>query len=401
MGLAWGLRGWWVVRVGHSGGYDRAVRASASNPADVSARAVPSNPDANRLGLDYRAEAARLGAPPVPIIDAHIHVNGAQASHVFQEVATLYGITQVITQTRLVEAAAVREALGPMARFVAIPDYGSTDRETAMTSAFLADIERWHAEFGARMIKFWCAPRLRDFATGPGAMEFVPLDSPWRIRQAELAQSLGMMIKVHIADPDTWFATKYKDASVYGTKRSHYEPLERMTDRFAGPWVLAHMGGWPEDLAFLADLLDRHPNVNLDTSATKWMVRELSKHSRDEVIDFLTRYSGRILFGSDIVTTDEHLLPATGTTVYSGELASSPEQAFELYASRYWALRTLWEADYDGPSPIADPDLAMVDPERFKPTDGPTLRGKSLPKHLLRTLYRGAAERLFGGWLTT
>ncbi len=365
----------------------------------TSVGASPKNPDANRLGLDYRAEAARLGRPVVPIIDAHIHVNGKRAAAVFQQVAAMYGIERVVTQTRLAEAHAVRDILGDMARFVAIPDYGSTDRDTAMTSGYLSDIERWHAEFGARLMKLWCAPRLRDLATGPHAAEFVPLDSPWRIRQVELAQSLGMMVKVHIADPDTWFQTKYADGARYGTKRSQYEPLERMLDRFHGPWILAHMGGWPEDLAFLSSLLDRHPTLNLDTSATKWIVREVSKHPRDEVVGFLTRYSGRILFGSDIVTTDDHLLSEKKPGVYSGELASSPEQAFELYASRYWAQRTLWESDYDGQSPIADPDLAMVDPARFAPTDAPTLRGKALPPEMLRMLYSGAAKRVFGDWL--
>lgn len=380
------------------GGYDRNVATSEAQPGSHSIP-IARNPDANRLGLDYRAEAAKLGPPVVPIIDAHLHVNGARAAHVFKDVASLYGIDRVVTQTRLSEAHAVRDILGPMARFVAVPDYGSPDRRTAMTSGYLDDIQRWHSEFGAKLMKLWCAPRLRDLAAGPDASEYVPLNSPWRIRQVELAQSLGMMIKVHIADPDTWFSTKYADASRYGTKSSQYEPLEDMLDRFDGPWILAHMGGWPEDLAFLSDLLDRHPTLNLDTSATKWMVRELSKHPRHKLVEFLTRHSGRIIFGSDIVTTDEHLMPDKKGGVYSGELASSPEQAFELYASRYWALRTLWETDYDGPSPIADPDLAMVDPARYTPTDAPTLSGKNLPAHLLRTLYAGAARRVFGQWL--
>lgn len=367
----------------------------------IDSPARQTNPDANRLGLDYRAEAARLGPPVVPIVDAHIHVNGAKAAPIFREVAARYGVRAVVTQTRFEDAPAVRDALGTMARFVAIPDYGSTDREHALTVGFLERIERWREDYDARIVKFWCAPRLRELATGPQAPTFVPLDSPWRVRIAERAQALGMMIKVHVADPDTWFATKYADASKYGTKRSHYEPLERMADRFAGPWIIAHMGGWPEDLAFLSGLLDRHPNVNLDTSATKWMVRELSRHTRDEIVDFLTRYAGRILFGSDIVTTDEHLAPVKGTTVYAGELASSPEQAFELYASRYWALRTMWETDYNGPSPIADPDLALVEPEKHSPQDAPALVGRALPAEMLRMLYAGAAERLFGGWITT
>jgi hypothetical protein len=40
------------------------------------------------------------------------------------------------------------------------------------------------------------------------------------------------------------------------------------------------------------------------------MVRELSKHSRDELIAFLRRFKGRVLFGSDIVTAEEHITTA-------------------------------------------------------------------------------------------
>ncbi|HRI41291.1 MAG TPA: hypothetical protein PLW54_06390, partial [Bacteroidia bacterium] len=80
---------------------------------------------------------------------------------------------------------------------------------------------------------------------------------------------------VHIADPDTWFATRYSDARRYGTKREQYQGLERMLDRFTNPWIAAHMGGWPEDLGFLDGMLARHPNLHIDTSATKWVVRAL------------------------------------------------------------------------------------------------------------------------------
>ena len=36
-------------------------------------------------------------------------------------------------------------------------------------------------------------------------------------------------------------------------------------------------------------LLEAHPNLHLDTSATKWMVRELGRHSRDEIVSFLEK----------------------------------------------------------------------------------------------------------------
>jgi hypothetical protein len=80
------------------------------------------------------------------------------------------------------------------------------------------------------------------------------------------------------------------------------------------------------------------------------------------------------------------------------DLANSPESAFELYASRYFALRTFFETDYHGESPISDPDLAMVDPERYNAMSAPLLAGAHLPSAILRMLYSGAAEALVGAW---
>ncbi|MCB9845225.1 MAG: amidohydrolase family protein [Phycisphaeraceae bacterium] len=353
---------------------------------------------ANRLGLDYQREAGRLGAPPVPIIDAHAHINGPSVAGIYARAASAYGVVRVYSQTQLPQAQGVREVLGDRIRFVAIPDYMGADRTAAMGEGFLRNIREFRERFGACLVKFWNAPRLRDFVDPVRDAEVFGLESPWRIRAAELATSLGMMLMTHIADPDTWFATKYADAARYGTKRQQYEPLERMLDRFDVPWMAAHMGGWPEDLEFLSGLLDRHANLYLDTSATKWMVRELSRHSREDLLAFLRRYRGRILFGSDIVTSDEHLKPNAPNAAFAADAADSAESAFDLYASRYWALRTLWETDYDGPSPIADPDLAMVDPSRHDATSAPALRGKSLPREELEWLYHRAAEELLTRW---
>lgn len=358
--------------------------------------------DANRLGLDYRTEAAQLGGPPVPIVDAHVHVNGPAAAAIFREVCDRFGVASVWSQTQLAQAEAVREVMGDRIRFVAIPSYMDEDRSHAFRQGFLDNIQAFHDRFGARMVKLWAAPRFRDYFESPDDADLLAFDGPWRVRACELARSLGMMMMVHIADPDTWFATKYADASRYGTKAQQYEGLERMLDRFEMPWMAAHMGGWPEDLAFLDGLLSRHDNLVLDTSATKWMVRELSRHSRGELLAFLAKWSGRILFGTDIVTSDEHLAVSDPDEArFGATLASGPEQAEELYSSRYWAMRTLMETDYQGPSPIVDPDLAMVDPARFGQTDSPTLRGKALPRELLEVLYAGAARQLderFDAW---
>jgi len=352
---------------------------------------------ANRLGLDYAAEASRLPPLPVPITDVHAHINGREAVAVYRRVAERYGIQMTYSMTKLEEVEAIRESLEGRVRFIAVPNYWSKeDRKHHMGEGFIKRVEAYHA-LGARIAKFWAAPRARDYGIEMGDPGLMRLDAPHRIEAMRAASALGMVFMVHVADPDTWFATRYRDAARYGTKREQYEPLERLLEEFGQPWIAAHMGGWPEDLEFLAGLLERYANLYLDTSATKWMVRELSKHRREQVVAFLRRFKGRILFGSDIVTDDEHLRQSEeGTHEISGQV-NSPREAFDLYASRYWALRTLLEMGYEGESPIADPDLSMVDPERYGAMDAPVLRGLALPEDVLVSVYHMAAHDLLAG----
>lgn len=126
----------------------------------------------------------------------------------------------------------------------------------------------------------------------------------------------------------------------------------------------------------------------------QWQVRELSKHSRNELLSFLQKFRGRVLFGTDIVTTDEHLTPSDASTHEMYRKANSIEDAFDLYASRFWAYRTMFETSYQGESPIADPDLEMVDPKKYGPMDAPPLQGFSLPDDLLNEIYHDAAHEL-------
>ena len=365
---------------------------------------MPANPTKtpqpfNLTGLDYRAEAERLGPPPAPIIDAHSHINGKHASRVYHEVRRHFHITHTFTQSQLNQADHVATTLGDTATFVAVPDYMAEDKKHAHTQGFIDNITTWHRDYNARIVKFWCGPRGRDFAKEAGeSPTLFTLDHPWRRKQMDHAASLGYMFMSHLADPDTWFQTKYTDTSFYGTKRSQYDHIEQLAQHYKVPWLIAHMGGWPEDLDFIAGLLERNPNIILDTSATKWMVRELSKHPTDAFTAFLRRFEGRILFGSDIVTSDDHLTTAEGWRGSAAQ-AQSEEDAFNLYASRYYALRTLFETNHNAPSPIADPDLHMTDPGRHNPLDSPNLKGHNLPKDLLKTLYNTATTNTLLRWI--
>ena len=341
-----------------------------------------------------------MSPAPVPITDIHLHVNGSRACRVYEEVSRAFGIARILSQTRLADADAVREVMGDRVSFVACPNWSQADRGRAFREDFLDHMRIWREKHGARVVKFWAAPRLWELI-GFDATDVVPLDSPWRVKAAELATELGIMFMTHVADPDTWFATKYADASKYRAKPEHYRGLEVMLDRFTSPWIAAHMGGWPEDLTFLSGMLSRHPNLYLDTSATKWVVRALGEQPTERVREFFVRWKGRLLFGSDIVTLEDHMQPRTTPTPATpmSDLADSPESAFELYASRYYALRTMFETGYDGPSPIADPDLKMVDPKKYTDASSPRLGGLNLPRELLGSIYRDAAENVVYRWI--
>lgn len=351
---------------------------------------------ANRLGIRYGLEAAKLPAP-LGIVDAHTHVNGPNASVIWRDAARAFGVKHVVTQVRLEDCQTVRDTLGDMVSFIAFPNFRATDRWQSMTTGYLEDIVQFRERFGAKVVKLWNAPRLREVFPGETGRELVELDGLWRVRVADLAERLGMMMMVHVADPDTWFATKYANPRVYGRKIDQYRGFRVMLDRYRGPWIAAHMGGWPEDLTFLDEMLTSHANLYLDTSATKWVARALSAHEPSRVRAFFGKWSTRILFGSDIVTTEEHLQPVKPEAKHPmADLADSPETAFDLYSSRYLALRLLLETDYDGESPIADPDLMLVNPAMHGPMSAPRLRGFSLPREVLERVYSRNASELLG-----
>ena len=335
---------------------------------------------ANTLGLDYHAEAATLPYAG-PIVDVHTHVASPKAADLFLEVAERYGVVKTFTMTGITQARELTPRVGDKIEFMCVPDYMRRDRPGTFTTQWLDDIKAFREELGCRVMKLWAAPRSLDLANeSPGLTEAdMRLDSPLRRKGMELAYDLGYRIfMTHVADPDTWFATKYADAERYGTKRQQYEPLERLLDEYADvTWIGAHMGGTPEDLDFLQGMLDRHPNYVVDTSACKWMIRELSKHPQ-RFAKFVADNPGRVLFGTDIVAAEQMNLCD-----------------YDLFASRYWTLRKIIETGYTGPSPIVDPDLHMVDPSVPKESTA-QLHGASVEASLLPGLYFGAAEAVFG-----
>lgn len=323
-------------------------------------------PDYNRTGIDYHAPLPRPKVNGL-VIDAHVHLLAARHADEFFACADHYGFDCFVSMTPLEEALTLHRRWGHRLHFIAIPTW--QDDSPWRIDNWLRRIEGFY-NIGSRIAKFHAAP---------GTMQRMGKrldDSAFRPLFREVADR-GMIIMTHIGDPDTWYCGKYADCDKFGSREEHYRMWEGLLEEYRGhPWLGAHMGGNPENLARLQDLLDRFPDLMLDCSATRWMVREISAR-RDAAREFFIRNQDRIVFGTDQVTGDT--------------------RGFDFLASRFWCHRKLWETAYIGPTPILDPDL----PEDQQPT----LRGLALPDEVLQKIYHDNPLRLlarvgvtFGGW---
>jgi hypothetical protein len=335
-------------------------------------------PEYNMTGQDY-SDRSHFASIDFPIIDIHSHVTMTTASDQAQgpasgpgasgssdqaalmlEVGKEFGIRQTMTMCPPQDIPPLRERFGNLLAFNGMimkkPDEPD-DIAYQNLDKFLAN--------GIEIVKLWSAPRGRDRG--------YVVDAPWRKESLQRARKAGIkIVMVHVGDPDRWWETVYTDIEKYGSKPSQYAPFRAMMDEFSDLiWIGAHMGGDPEHPDHLESLLEKYPNLYLDTSATKWQVREVSPR-RDAIRSLICRYSDRFLFGSDLVT--RHQLVR------------------EHYVSRYWCQRTLWESDWEGLSPIDDPDYKAVEGQ----PKTPTLRGVCLPTNVLRKVYYENAKRLLG-----
>jgi hypothetical protein len=333
-------------------------------------------PEHNVTGIDY-GERGHFRYPG-PVIDIHAHVvltrpgdppnsppsgTGPGASVVqaetMLEVGQEFGVVRTYSMCYPDDIPVLRERFGRRLSFNGAISKKKADEPDDEAYRLLDQ----YLEQGVEIIKFWSAPRGRERGL------FV--DAPWRIEAARRAQAAGIRVfMVHVADPDAWFRTTYADAGKFGTKLDQYAGLERMLALFPDLiWIGAHMGGDPEHADHLQALLENYPHLYLDTSATKWQVREVSAH-HEAIRALVCRHPDRFLFGSDLVT--RHTLPR------------------DHYVSRYWCQRTLWESDWVGRSPIADGDYAHAEGEPATPL----LHGLHLPMEVLDKVYYENARRL-------
>ncbi|MGC1780941.1 MAG: amidohydrolase family protein [Acidobacteriaceae bacterium] len=247
----------------------------------------------------------------VPAIDYHNHLDAFEPRGVLR-VMDACNIERVVNITMRTG----KEAVEVIERYGAFPDrfsvMGWMDWSDVKKPDFfqksVARLEQL-ADLGVCGIKFWkdLGLSVRD-ASG----ELLRIDDERLAPIFDKAAEIGIPVMFHTADPDAFFLPidrrneRYEELAAHpdwGFSGSHFskddllDQRNRVFARHPGTsFVAAHLAERGENLAYVADMLDKYPNVSVDMSAR---VAELGRQPYTARRFFL-RYQDRILFGTDL-----------------------------------------------------------------------------------------------------
>ena len=149
----------------------------------------------------------------------------------------------------------------------------------------------------------------------------------------------------------------------YGTGQPHYTEIWKHQEAMLAKhpktrFVLAHVANMPEDLQRAADLLDRHPNADVEISAR---IQDLGRQPYS-ARKWLIKYQDRVLFGTD------------------GGPGCDPEQ----FWTPHWRFLETDDEHFDHPAQMLSPLGAPLQ-GRWR------IYGVFLPDEVLRKIYYGNA----------
>jgi uncharacterized protein len=252
-----------------------------------------------------------------PVIDCHLHIYGRTPDEVSEWVQTMdeVGIEKSVILTGSTGEAFDNLAglyLGPYPdRFIL---YCGIDLENIdnddFSSRIVKELERCHSKgaLGVGEISDKGFGITRDTSL-PREKRLHPddsrLDAFWK-RCGEL----GLPVNLHVADhPSCWTpldvyqerTPDYQHFNMYELDALHFNELLQIRDRTLTKhpgtiFIACHLSNQGHDLEALGKVMDRYPNLYLDTSARDY---EMGRTPRSSA-RFLEKYRDRIVFGTDM-----------------------------------------------------------------------------------------------------
>ncbi len=325
-----------------------------------------------------------------PIIDSHIHLS--PTPECMRRALALFkrcGIVKFCTKSaghpgsrRFRATVAMAHELGDRFAFFSniswagIDDPGWSQREASALQKAV--------EAGARGVKIFKALGL-GVRTSDGKL--LKVDDPRLDPIMDKAGELGAIVAMHTGDPKVFFDPPTVDNERYfellfapswsfwgediPSRKSLFEARNRLIARHPKTiFLLIHLANNPEDLNYVDALLERFPNVYVDTSAR---IGEIGRHPSEQVRSFFIKNADRILFGSDII------IRPGGYQLGSLSIFPDDEQDADWF---YQAHRNFFETNEKG---LAHPT----------PIQGYwTVDGISLPDQVLKKIYYENAQKL-------
>lgn len=290
-----------------------------------------------------------------PILDAHVHIWNAESFSLLKDIGKEFnvqkymGIAAPDVKAELENNGVSKHII--FAFYLPINAFADHNPEEILEAIEEANNEKY------RIVKMWFGPRFLDYfqADKPFAINnpiFEPVFS--------LIEDLGLILDIHVADPDVWYRNKYQDVKRYRTKNQALDEFRDVLRRHKDLRTISvHFNSLPENLKSLENDLNEFSNLFIDTASTKWMVRELGKNPT-ETRRFFKRYYRRIFFATDISVGWE-------------------DRDSKYISTRYWSQRLFWESNFQ--------NVQLPFPDEDNPSPPTVINGLSLPENILRCIY--------------
>ena len=333
-----------------------------------------------RQVIDVHGHVSPFPSDPKPVSEAA--VRRAVAIMDANGIAKMVDLSAYVG-ARLKGSIAMFEKIAP-GRFIPFTNIDfSKVNDSQFSKKAMADVEEAY-RLGARGLKSYKALGL-GHKDEKG--KFLRFDDPRFDPVWTKCGELGMPVWFHVGDPAAFFRPPTPDNERYAELKVHpewgfygdqfptrEELLTQMVNVLVRhpetTFVGVHFGNNPENYRFVASVLDRCPNFNIDTAAR---VGEIGRHDPVKLREFFIKYQDRILFGSDIVFSPDNVdlgVPVPGKRT---------DTEAKVFYDTHWRFFETAGRNMEHPSPIQG---------NWK------VNGINLPPQVLRKLYSENARRI-------